>query len=217
MTQLHASRTLRTIWPSLHQKKRAHRSGVAVSIPLPSGGHQTTTLRTRVRLTCWKKEQPRASRVVMRPACLSLLPSSFSALRAFSECGASGGVVLPRLRCGLIQVFRRFFLVVEERLEKMVEVSGKVSPSPQEARIGADCVTDHDLPCSSLLRVFLVCTCSSRILTPCARMKVSCNSRSPLWRPFFVKHGFEYKGFSCLWGLALGPTGLRCAGSAVAW
>ena len=138
---------------------------------------------------------------------------SFSALRAFSQCGASGGVVLPRLRCGLIQVFRRFFWAVEERLEKMVEVGGKVSPSHQEARIRADCVTDHGLPCSLLLRVILVCAGSSRILTPCARMKVSCNSRFPIVAFLLCQTWFRMQGFFLsLGGLHLDRRGCGALG-----
>ena len=54
VTQLHVFQTLRTIWPSVHQvrcstqsfRNRAHQQGKVVSFPLPSGEHQTTTLRT---------------------------------------------------------------------------------------------------------------------------------------------------------------------------
>ena len=54
VTQLHASRMLRTIWPLFHQvrcstwsfQNRAPQQGKVDSFPLPSGEHQTTTLRT---------------------------------------------------------------------------------------------------------------------------------------------------------------------------
>ena len=63
-TRLHLSRMFRSIWP-LHRmccstqnsQNRAHRSGIAVSFPLPSGEHQTTTLRTRVHLTRSKNKR----------------------------------------------------------------------------------------------------------------------------------------------------------------
>ena len=67
-------------------QSRAHRSGMAVSFPLPSGD-QNTTLQTRIHLTCWKKES-----IVLRVcsgwrACSSLLPSPFL-LGAIFYCGA---------------------------------------------------------------------------------------------------------------------------------
>ena len=91
VTQLPVSRSLRTIWPSLRRmccvtrnsQTAAHRSGVAASSPLPFGGHRTTTLRSHTLLACWKKDQPRASRVLERARVLVSSPLYFTALCFF--------------------------------------------------------------------------------------------------------------------------------------
>ena len=59
------SRIFRTVWPTLHRvscsnqtsQSKARRSGAAVSCQLPPGGLQTTTLQTRIHVTCWSKKR----------------------------------------------------------------------------------------------------------------------------------------------------------------
>ena len=96
-TRLHMSRTLRTSLPTLRRmccpnqdsQCRAHRSGAAVTVQLPSSGHPTTTLQTRTHLTCWKgkrsfacardsrKRAGRNSRHTRLPLLLSLFSAPF--------------------------------------------------------------------------------------------------------------------------------------------
>ena len=86
VTQQPVSRMLRTTWPSLHRMccstegswRRAHRSNMAVSFPLPSGEHRNSTLRTLLK--CWI--EPRTSCLLEQGACAC---SSF----LFLLCGAS--------------------------------------------------------------------------------------------------------------------------------
>ena len=90
-------------------QSRAHRSGTAVSVPLPSGGHRTTTLRTRIRLTCWKKDNLVLHVCSRGRACLSLIPSLFLRCTIFtvwSEWRCCAGSAALRARSGVSVLFR---------------------------------------------------------------------------------------------------------------
>ena len=69
--------------PELELPERSSWIGRGRFFPTLWGRHQTTTLQTRIHLTCWKNDNL-VHRVCSRGrACLSLLPSLFSAMRDF--------------------------------------------------------------------------------------------------------------------------------------